>query len=246
MKKSCRALSTKIVIRKILLLQLLMMLLLLCSACSHSLDIKNLSSFNTSYAASINDPSLDVGIIPSGGDMYGDQIIKAVGEKMMQLSRGTVYFPYYASSKDNNSAKVIVSIAVKPTYEGSGYNFLINWPGFLIWAPAWHGYIYKVNFDTEIRLQEASTGRLLDAFTLPIKLDVRHAAINRTWTEIGWLEVGIIPLIGGIFFTQYDSSTTPEIVEASRIRLGEYIAQEIITRINSHRLTDTGKKAAFK
>ncbi len=232
--------------RKYLLLQVLMVFVVLCSACSHSLEIKNLSSFSGSYVTAINDPSLNIGIVPSGGDMYGEQIIKAVGEKMIQLSRGTIYFPYYASSKDSQAAKVIVNITVKPAYKGSGYNFLINWPGFLIWAPAWHGYVYKVNFDTDIRLQEASTGRLLDAFTLPIQLDVRHADINRTWTEIGWLEVGIIPLIGGIFFTQYDTSVTPEIVEASRSRLGEYIAQEIITRINSHQLGNTGKKTAYR
>jgi len=65
-------------------------------------------------------------------------------------------------------------------------NFLINWPGFLIFMPAINGYIYEANYDVEVTLTEAAGDSKIDTWSIPIRLNLRHAAMNRTWTEVGW------------------------------------------------------------
>jgi hypothetical protein len=139
---------------------------------------------------------------------------------------------------------VVAEINITPEYKGSGWNFLINWPGFLVFVPALNGYVYKANYQVDIALAKSANPAQKDAWTMPINLDLRHAEIDRTWTEIGWLEWGVIPLIGGIVFTQYDPDVTPILIDAIETPVGDYIAQEIIQRINaSETLIGTSNEA---
>ncbi len=94
-------------------------------------------------------------------------------------------------------------------------------------------YVYKVNYDIDILLSRASDNKTIDSFSLPLHLDVRHADFNRTWTEISWLEVGAIAFIGGIVFTGYDDNVSPLVAEKIQTPIGDYIAQEIVSRINN-------------
>jgi len=111
---------------------------------------------------------------------------------------------------------------------------LVNNPGFLIFTPAWHGYIYEVKYTVNCTLTKSGTGETIDQFRIPIALNVRHAAINRTWTELSWLEVSVIAFVGGLAFIAYDESVTPLVSEKVDIPLGKYIAQEIVKRINEN------------
>jgi len=72
----------------------------------------------------------------------------------------------------------------------------------------------------------------IDSFYIPVVLDIRHAAINRTWTEISWFEVSVIAFVGGIVFVQYDDSVTPLTSEKAAPVVGDYIAQEIVAKLN--------------
>ncbi len=62
--------------------------------------------------------------------------------------------------------------------------------------------------------------------------ELRHADINRTWTEVSWFEWGIIAFIGGIAFTQYDDNVSPLVADKIQEPIGDYIAQKIIKSIN--------------
>ena len=123
---------------------------------------------------------------------------------------------------------------IEAAHEGSGCNFLVNWPGFLIWTPAWNGYIYKVKYTINCTLTKGANKETIDQFKIPIALNIRHAAINRTWTEISWLEVSAIAFVGGLVFISYDESVTPLVSEKIETPIGRYIAQEIVKRINAH------------
>lgn len=140
--------------------------------------------------------------------------------------------PYFSAGK---RADVIASIGVKSVYGGSGWNFLINWPGFLIFTPAWHGYNYKVSHTIDVQLNRGDDSTQFASFSLPVVLNIRHADMNRTWTEIGWLEWGIIPFVGGFVFISYDDNVTPLVAEKVAIPVGTYVAQEIVNRINGYR-----------
>ena len=197
--------------------------------CSHPITVKNLNSYSNLGMTSL-DKKLSIGMVPHTGDIHCDKLVKGVGEALGKYS-ANVLLPYSHSS--SREVDVIADISVKPEYKGSGWNFLINFPGFLVFAPAWNGYIYEVNYNVDVVLTKISDNTKLDSFTLPIKLNVRHADINRTWTEVSWFEVGIIALVGGAMFIQYDQNVSPLIADTIKIPIGDYIALEIVNRINN-------------
>ncbi|MEA2096815.1 MAG: hypothetical protein U9P73_09025 [Candidatus Cloacimonadota bacterium] len=203
---------------------------LLLSSCSHKLEIKNLRSYQN---LSLNplEQKVTIGIIPSIEDISSKKLMKGIATALMKYS-ATVVMPYTPGSL--RKPDVLANISIRPEYKGSGWNFLINWPGFLIWTPAWHGYVYKVNYDVSVLLTKASDNTKIDSFTIPVKLDVRHAEMDRTWTEISWLEWSVIAFVGGIVFTQYDSNVSPLVAEKIETPIGDYIAQDIIDRLNSY------------
>lgn len=201
----------------------------LIQGCSHPLTIKNLNTYTNTSMMSLEKP-LSIGVIPQTGDIHCDRLVKGVGEALGKYS-ANVLLPY--SKGSHREVDVLANINVRPEYEGSGWNFLINWPGFLIFTPAWNGYVYTVEYNVDVALTRASDNSNIDSFHIPINLNIRHAAINRTWTEISWFEVSFIALVGGIVFIQYDDNVSPLVVEKIQGPIGDYIAQEIVTRINN-------------
>lgn len=200
--------------------------------CSHTLEIKNLDSYRTMSMQRCEKP-ISIGVAtPAESDIHVQRLVKATGMALARYSAGEIVCPYI--QQGNKKVDVVANMTVKQEYKSSGWNFLINWPGFLIFTPAWHGYVYKVNYDLDILLSEASENKRIDSFSIPVRLDIRHADMDRTWTEIGWLEWGIIPLIGGIVFAStYDPDVTPLTLDKIEQPVGDYIAQEIISRINA-------------
>ena len=207
----------------------LIVVLTILVGCSHRLDVKNLRAYRSMDMNPLA-KRCTVGLIAATDDMEGRRLVKSVGTALATES-AIVLLPYLPSGE--RKADVVAKIVVQPEFRGSGWNFLINWPGFLIWAPAWHGYVYNVDLSADVLLTKAADNTKIDSWHIPIELNIRQAEFDRTWTEIGWLEFGVIPLIGGIFFTQYDQDVTAPLMEKVERMLGEHIAHQIIARINS-------------
>ncbi len=217
------------------------------SGCTHPLAIKNLNMYQNTSLASLEKP-VTVGIKPNCSDIEGRKLVKMVAEDLPKYNvRATT-----AVMNGQAGLDAIATISVNSEYNGSGWNFLINWPGFLIFTPAWHGYNYEIIHDIDVLLTDGKSGTKINSFNVPISLDVRHAAINRTWTEIGWLEVGIIPLIGGFVFTGYDDNVTPLAHEKAGPVIADYIAQEIVNNLqaagitSAHATVKTGVQAVIE
>jgi hypothetical protein len=199
--------------------------------CSHTLEIKNLSEYKSETLVQRLNKPVTIGIVfKEDDDNNLRRYVKEIGSELQKYTTDVIY-PY--NPNGIKKANVEARISITPEYKGSGANFFINWPGFLVWAPAWNGYVYKVNYDVEVILFDVVNNKKIDQFSLPINLDVRHAAINRTWTEISWLEVSAIAFIGGLAFTQYSPGVTPLVVNAASRTVGNYIAEEIVNRLNS-------------
>ncbi len=197
--------------------------------CSHRLEIKNLAEYSPSNMTPLS-KKISIGIVSADQDLNMNHLLNDIGKELENYA-GKVVYPYKANTGEK--VDLIADIRIRPEYSGSGANFFINFPGFLVWAPAWHGYNYKVTYNIDVNLVDASKNEKIDQFSLPMKLDVRHAAINRTWTEISWLEVGIIALVGGVSFTSYDPKVTPLAAQTAGETVGEYVGQAIIQRVNS-------------
>ena len=188
--------------------------------CTHQLKIKNLNAYyNTT--SSLLDQSLRLGLRTDSSEIDGKKISKMTADALNRcnIQVTTAFAP--------SSVDVIAAMRISSDYKGSGWNFLINFPGFLVWAPAWHGYNYTVSHNINVVLSDAKTGKTINTINVPVALDVRHADISRTWTEISWLEFGVIAFVGGIVFVGYDDDVTPMVTEKAGPVLADYIAQEI-------------------
>lgn len=196
------------------------------TGCAHQLNVKNLDMYRNTSLATLESP-MRLGIVTDSPKIEGKRFVKEIADSLSKYNvRATT-----AVMNNRSNLDVVATISVDSEYKGSGWNFLIDWPGFLIFTPAWHGYVYEIDHNFTVLLTEGSSGKKIDSFHIPVELDIRHAAINRTWVELGWLEFGIIPFVGGIFHISYDSNVTPVAHEKVSPVIADYMAQEIADRL---------------
>lgn len=206
---------------------LLLIGLALASGCTHALVVKNLDSYQVLAANTLSKPQT-IRIIPQG--QAEQELINGIGEQLRK-AKAKVIMSYAGSAK---IIDVVAKVHVKSNFEGSNWNFLINFPGYLIFTPAWHGYEYKVTHTVHVQLCRGLDDEHIDEFTIPVVLDVRHADADRTWTELSWFEIGAIAFVGGIVFIDYDDDVTPLLADKIGRPVGSYLAQEIVNRINQY------------
>jgi hypothetical protein len=207
----------------------MLLLIVVISGCAHPLTLKNLSNYkpifiNSEYANST------IGISVASSSPEEERLILATANSLKRDGFKVIY-PFYQNEESKKSVDFIIKIAPSSEYQGSGINFLINWPGFIIFAPALFGYSYAVNFNFDVDIMDIKSNTEIPRVAIPINLLIKHADINRTWTEISWLEVSAIAFIGGIVFTGYDKSVTPMILDSYENKIGDYIASKIAAAV---------------
>ena len=198
---------------------------LLTVSCSHTLEVKNLQLYKSAFVSSLGS-NITIGLSAVTSTPEEERLVMAVGNALKR-DGFKVIFPFFANDENIKSVDYLVKLATSAEYKGSGWNFLINFPGFLVWAPAWHGYNYRVIYGFDADITDTKTKETLPRITSPVELDIRHADMGRTWTELSWLEVGIIAFIGGILFTRYDRDVTTPLLNAVEARIGDYIGSKI-------------------
>ncbi len=202
-------------------------LLFLC-ACTHTLEIDNLPADSFTAPASVS-RALTVGVVDASSDPETDGYVGAVAQALqLQASVARVVYPW----PKGTLVDVVATVTVEPEYKGSGLNFLINWPGFLVFAPAWNGYKYRANPRTRVQLTDVS-GQAIDAIDWQYDYTFHQADMGRTWTEIGWLEYSVIPLVAAFFFIQYDTDQTPHFIRAVAPSYGKQVAGQIAHRLSA-------------
>ena len=192
------------------------------SGCSHNMRITNLDQ-NFTPPSAVPKQTVRVGVTSSNmshpqNSKYVNAIVDAL-QKNSGVER--VIYPYSPTNKDQ--ADAVVDFSVKARYDGKSSNFFVNWPGFLIFAPAIWGYGYTADIETEALITNLKSGTS-QQLSIPLQYEFRQAEFDRTWTGIGWLEVGIIPLIGGFVFSGYDDDLTPEFIRSVSPSYGPFVA----------------------
>lgn len=197
------------------------------TGCTHAMHITNLHEYDAATApVAPLVPQLKAGVTSRNlADPETRGYVEAIAEGLRRDGSFERVLVPYDPAVHAGAVDVVVDVAVQPRYAGSGTNFLVNWPGFLIFAPAIWGYGYEANVDTQVSLSRA--GAPPQTFAIPTRFTFRQAELDRTWTEVGWFEVGIIPLIGGLVFTSYDTDLTPEFVAKVGPTYGTVVARSI-------------------
>ena len=212
------------------LLLILNILLLTASGCFHPLQITNLDLYNEPAPAPPKD-RVSIGVVSENighrdNSRYVDSIVKAIQNQAGGKIEKVIY-PYPGTSRQSSDVDLLLTLDVQPKYSGKGSNFLVNWPGFLIFAPALVGYGYEADITTVINIRNLRSGQSRQ-LTIPTRFTFREAEMDRSWTEISWLEVGIIALIGGIYFTQYDPDVTEKFISLVSPTYGKFVANKIL------------------
>ncbi|QWV98576.1 hypothetical protein KP003_04970 [Geomonas nitrogeniifigens] len=197
-------------------------LVMMSSGCTHNMRITNADDYFIPPAA-VPKQTVKLGVTSANSSQpQNSRYISAIVDALQRNSAvERVIYPYTAANKDQ--ADAVIDLSVNPRYDGKGSNFFVNWPGFLIFAPAIWGYGYTADISTEATITNLKNGKS-QQLSVPAHYEFRQAEIDRTWTEVGWFEVGIIPLIGGIAFTGYDDDLTPEFIKNVGPSYGPYVA----------------------
>lgn len=207
--------------------------LFLISGCAHTLEVKNMGLYKPEFV-NTQGGTIKVGMSAVTSTPEEERLVAAIGNNLKRDGLSVTY-PFYPSEETLKSVDYAVRLTTSSQYKGSGLNFLINWPGFLVWAPAWHGYKYRAIYTFDADITDAKTNTSLPRISAPVDLDIRHADMGRTWTELSWFEWSAIAFVGGLLFTRYDSDITPELVDKTEAKISDYVASKIASALISAR-----------
>jgi len=201
--------------------------MVLVTSCTHAMHVKNLDQYSKTASAprkliiAIEDRSAN----PDEHEYFAFvQEALATHPDVRQV----------ALTRWNEPAEVTPDVIVKvhpePHYDGSGWNYLITFPGFLVFTHAWNGFVYHADIVTgiEVSLPESQAHSTQDVRTT---YDMRHcdfargALTSSAWYTPGW---GGLNLIFGFFMIKYDTDATPEFHKEVRSAYGQYIANSIV------------------
>lgn len=198
--------------------------------CSHKLTLTNENDyyFSTPY---FDDP-VSVGVV-SPSSSLSEVFLNEVVDNMRIMGDIKVVYPYTYSK--NNPVDYLVDFSVIPTYDGDGNNFIVSFPGFLIFAPWWHGYNYGMDLTTKVTITDYKANETILSDSYQTTYKCVHSQFDRTWTQgADWfLTWGVSSLIGGIYFTTYDEDITNEFTRSVSQPYGKYISRKIGTSIKS-------------
>ncbi len=200
---------------------------LLFAGCSHSMHITNTNDYFAPPVAA-SPQAIKLGVTSSSiGDPQNSRYISAVVDALQRNSSIELVIYPYNQATHKGKVDAVVDISVNPRYSGSGSNFFVNFPGFLIFAPAIWGYGYNADIDTQAMVTSQKDGQSRQ-IAIPMSYHFRQAGMNRTWTEVSWFEVGVIALVGGVVFTGYDTNVTGEFIQNVSPSYGPYVAKKIV------------------
>jgi len=211
----------------------LLALALFATSCSHTLEVKNMGLYKPEFISTQGE-SLSIGLSAVTSTPEEERLVMALANALKR-DGVKISYPFFPSGENRQSVDFAVKLTTSSEYRGSGWNFLINWPGFLVWAPAWHGYVYRVKYGFDADITDTKTNAALPRISAPVLLDIRHADMGRTWTELSWLEWSAIAFVGGLLFTRYDHDLTPQLVDATEIKIGDYVASKIAAALKAAR-----------
>jgi len=206
----------------------------LCVSCSHQLSVVN----REDYALKLTEGKRrDIAVVPFQGDQessaWADQVVEALRR---HPSVGMVRTNWKGKSAEPGfSPDCVVGIHPQAEYSGSGWNFLLAFPGFLFFLPAAHGFVYHGDVTTDVDLYENGAAEPSRTVSVPATFNMRHCDFERAFfAETGWWVPGwgASSALAAPFMIIYDSDATePLQKEVGRV-YGDWVAEHLIRTLN--------------
>lgn len=144
--------------------------------------------------------------------------------------RGGYRVRYMAAG--NVKADIRLKMRIDADHSGRFTNLFVSFPGYLIFTQGWLGNGYEVTYDVTCTIENAVTKESIGTVRIPIVLNLRHTDGGRAWADCLIWPVAPFALINGLYCITYDDDVTPLLNTAAYPTLGEYIATQLIARIN--------------
>jgi len=195
-------------------------LVFLFAACSHDLRVKNVHQYSARMP--YLETPITIGLNTSASGV-SEEFFNYFLDECYGIGNVKAIYPYAYSTTKPVDYMVEVNPAVD--YGGSGANFIVSFPGFLIFTPAWHGYNYKADIYTDVTVTDYNTREVVFRERIHNKYKCAQAEFDRTWTTgTDWLlTLGVCSLIGGCYFTSYDDDITQEFNNTLSRPYGNYM-----------------------
>jgi hypothetical protein len=232
---------------RLFLAMTLVLVLTASVGCTHQMRVLNLDAYKV---APTEGPPIDVAVAEFRGSadesFYFQAVVSALRSHPHVRTVRTNWRSQ--SAQEGFNPDHLVSIRVEPRYKGSGANFPITFPGFLIFVCAWNGYVYNADITTKVTVaslaeaesvpEQSSTQPAGQTQDIQTTFDIRHCDFERGfWSGTGWWFPGwgLHNIVTGIVFINYDSDSTQPFHEKVDPTYGAYVAEKIVRM-----LTGTG------
>lgn len=200
------------------------------AACGHALEVVNLHSYETLDTVG---PPKRVAILTT--DLGGD-----LAAYYRHAAEAIVAHPSVSAARTNwvtgdtdptFTPDLVVSITPTACYSGSGWNYLVTFPGFVIFAHAWNGFYYYADISTTVDIYSKAGGDVLRSLSIPTPFDIRHCDKGRGfWVISGWWMpgMGATSLLDGFYNISYDTDVSSELPGVAGPVYGRYVAEKVM------------------
>ena len=203
---------------------------LMC-ACSHPLRITNEKNF-TASDITLSKPT-KIGFLSTQ-----DKLLNSVIEEIDFSPTITMVKKNYQINKDivsRNDVDYVCELSQNMKFSASGQNFIITFPGFIVFTHAWLGYKYTIEIDTQSKVLETS-GNTLSEANIITPYEIRHTSFARGAASslIGWCTpgLGILDIIpGAIFASSYDKRATSDFIEKAKPSYKAFVSSKVLEQI---------------
>jgi hypothetical protein len=208
------------------------------SGCTHALRVQNLAEYQEPLQPGRDLAPPRIGIEPYTGPNEAFFFFKALVDRLgASPAVEQIHTDYVPGQDDAFLPDVVVSIDHRLVYRSSGWNFLIDWPGFAVFMPAWIGYGYHADLETIATLRDTH-GVLLGEERIATNYRIRHADMDRTvWAGLGWIPplYSATALGGGIYAAaEFDDDVIGDFQAEVRQNYSSYVASRLLDEIASH------------
>ncbi len=199
-------------------------------ACTHAMHVKNLDEYRKSVAV-----AGPVRVALEDGSTSPDEHTYFTFVHEALATHAGVEVALAAELPADFRPDVTVRVRPHPAYHGSGWNYVIAFPGFVLFTHAWNGFVYSADLTTDVELRDGSAAPATSS--LPAHYRVRYCDADRGiatssgWYTPGW---GGLNAVIGVFMVPWDPDGTPAFQREVRSAYGDYVANSILELANGH------------
>lgn len=207
----------------------------LATGCTHALQVKNLADYQEPIRLGREQRPPRIGIEPYTGPHEAFFFFNALVERLgTSPDVEDLKTDYVAGKHDSFLPDVVLSIDHRLAYRSSGWNFFVDWPGFVALMPAWVGYGYHAEIETRIRIRDGR-GQLVTEESIPMAYRMRHADMDRTvWAGLGFFPGlwSVSAFGGGIYAAlEFDEDAIGGFQASVRDNYSSYVANRVLDRL---------------